>query len=63
MLTRGGVGILLQIDTEYKRILQPYWKNTILSYQAYPKYEEEFVFLLDIQPSWVDCFDDSIFRQ
>lgn len=38
-------------------------KEYNISYQAYPKYEEEYVFLLDIQPSWVDCFDDSIFRQ
>lgn len=33
-----------------------------ISYNLYTKYQEDYDFLLDIQPSWVDCQDDSILQ-
>ncbi len=33
-----------------------------ISYKAYPRYDEEYVFLLKMQPDWVDCQDDNILK-
>ena len=44
------------LQGELTRLLDEYG----ISYKEYKKYDQEYYFLLDIQPSWVDCRDDSI---
>ncbi len=33
-----------------------------IEYKAYEKYDEDYRFLLKIQPDWIDCNDDSILQ-
>ena len=47
------------IQGELIRLLEEY----NISYHAFPKYDEEYGFLLDIQPSWLCFNDDSIFQK
>lgn len=42
--------------------LEKFLSDNNISFQAFPKYKEDYRFLLDIQPSWVDCRDDSILQ-
>lgn len=44
------------LQGELMRFLDEY----AISYKAYEKYKEDRSFLIDIQPSWADCQDDSI---
>lgn len=46
------------IQGELMRLLDEY----NMSYQVFPRYKEEYRFLLQIQPDWIDCQDDSILQ-
>lgn len=43
-----------------QEVLQAFLDNFGISYTPYAKYSEEYIFLLNIQPSWVDIDDDSL---
>lgn len=46
------------LQGELTRLLDDYG----ISYVEYPKYHEDSIFLIQIQPSWVDTQDDSILQ-
>lgn len=44
-------------------ILAKFLSHRHIHYEQYSKYEDDYVFLLKIQPSWLDINDDGVFQQ
>ena len=51
------------IQNMLQEVLTAYLDDNNIKYNLYPKYAEEYIFLLSIQPSWLDIDDDFIFQQ
>lgn len=50
----------IRMRSELQSVLEAFLENYRIPYTKYLKYDEEYSFLLDIQPSWVDILDDEI---
>lgn len=58
---RSWAGI--RMSSELQGVLEAFLENYKIPYVKFPKYDEEYDFLLDIQPSWVDVLDDKILEE
>lgn len=51
------------IQNMLQEVLSAFLDDNNIKYELYPKYAEEYTFLLNIQPAWLDIDDDNIFQQ